>query len=491
MVGRWGSFSWLWWLGSVVIAPAWGINLAKFEPERGCYIGAFVKNDPHVNGDMAEFEAVIGKKHASYFTYVRYGAPFPMDWVEKVKAVGAAPHIAWEPNEGLHQVRDDAYLREWAAAARQAGCPIFLRFASEMNGRWTAYHGNPSLYKQKWRLVHRVMAEVAPNVALVWAPFCMPQDNITAYYPGDAYVDWVGVNIYSVHHHNNNPRHPSGHEDPRELLRFVYDTYSPRRPIMICEYAATHYCRACGQATVGFALEKMQQLYRSLPTDFPRVKMINWFNWDTITGGAADNNYALTDNELIKGQYQKLIRSSYFLSEVLATPAASPEVRIAQEPLTTAPGPPPPAAVASEPSVARTQPAPPPAVLVAQEPAPLKSDTLEPVAAASEPTPTPTPARAVLSESGVTVLGLAAGQEVTGRLTLRVAVDPSLPVRYLALRVDGQMSQMTNRVPYRFDWNASRWEPGEHALEVVVRTPDGEERQVGPVPVIVRHGSST
>lgn len=486
---RW-FFGWMLGLG-VVVAPVGGMNLAKFEPEWGCYIGAFVKNDPHVNGDMAEFEAVIGKKHASYFTYVAYGAPFPTAWVEKVKAIGAAPHIAWEPNGGLAQVRDDAYLREWAAAARRADCPIFLRFASEMNGRWTAYHGNPSLYKQKWRLVHRVMAEVAPNVAMVWAPFCMPQDNITHYYPGDAYVDWVGVNIYSVHHHNNNPRHPADHEDPRELLRFVYDTYSRRRPIMICEYAATHYCRACGQATVGFALEKMQLLYRSLPTEFPRVKMINWFNWDTIAGGAADNNYALTANELVKAQYQKLIGSSYFLSAVRAGPAAPPEVRMAQEPAATAPSPHQPVAIASEPSAVLTEPARPPEGPIVPEPTLIGSDLLASVAAASAAAPTPTPAPAVLSESGITVLGLAAGQEVTGRLTLRVAVDPALPVRYLALRVDGQISQMTNRVPYRFDWNTARWEPGEHALEVVVRTPDGEERRVGPVPVIVRHGSST
>lgn len=216
-------------------------ELAKFEPPSGCYIGAFIERDPVARGDIGKFEQLAGKKHASYIVYVSYGQSFPWDFVRKCIEAGAVPHIAFEPNRGLQVVRDDAYLRGFAREARKAGCPIFLRWASEMNGDWTAYHGDPQLYIEKWRLVWKVFREEAPNVAMVWTPFAMPQSIIPAYYPGDEYVDWVGINIYSVWCHDGDPKKPAWFEDPVDFLRFIYDLYADRKPIQISEFAATHF----------------------------------------------------------------------------------------------------------------------------------------------------------------------------------------------------------------------------------------------------------
>ncbi|MCX7597690.1 MAG: glycosyl hydrolase, partial [Armatimonadetes bacterium] len=218
-------------------------SLGPYEPAYGCYIGAYVELDPTVKGDVDGFERLVGKKHLSYFRYVGYGQPFPFAWVKELKARGQVPHIAWEPNQGLDAVQDDEYLRGWAEAARRADVPIFLRFASEMNGNWQAWSGDPALYVEKWRLVYRVMHQIAPKVIMVWCPFAVPQGSITSYYPGDEYVDWVGVNIYSVKRHDGDPNKIAG-QDPRDLLRYVYKLYAPRKPIAICEYAATHYCNA-------------------------------------------------------------------------------------------------------------------------------------------------------------------------------------------------------------------------------------------------------
>ncbi len=296
--------------------PSLRAGKAKFEPARGCYLGAFVIQDANVNRRMDLWEETVGKGHASYLTYTGYGRPFPIAWVREVRQVGSVPNIAFEPNEGLRAVRDNAYLRKWARAAAASGGPVFLRFASEMNGAWTAYSGNPSLYRAKFRLVAKVMREEAPNVAMVWTPYCMPKGNIPSYYPGDDAVDWVGVNIYSVHHHNGRLDFPAHREDPLELLRPVYQRYASRKPIQISEYAATSFCMACSQPMPGFAIQKMSRLYRSLPTQFPRVKMIYWFSWDTISGGAAENNYSVTANPEVLATYRHLTQSPYFLSRV-------------------------------------------------------------------------------------------------------------------------------------------------------------------------------
>ena len=124
-----------------------------------------------------------------------------------MKSRSAVPHIAFEPNRGPQEVQDGPYLRRWRAA-RAAGCPIFLRWASEMNGHWTAYHAPASLYIEKFRLIHRVMTRKPQRRDGV--DFLLPSSGgpmrFRAWYPGDAYVDWVGVNIYSVCHYSGSLR---------------------------------------------------------------------------------------------------------------------------------------------------------------------------------------------------------------------------------------------------------------------------------------------
>src|SRR5262249_52823587 len=147
-------------------------GLAKYEPERGCFIGAFVLRDINISGRMTRWEELTRKGHASYLCYVGYGRAFPRGWVADVRSIGAVPNIALEPNDGLDAVRDDGpavllaasgsgvrarnaygvsrgYLREFAREAAASGGPVFLRFASEMNGEWTRYHGDPALYREK------------------------------------------------------------------------------------------------------------------------------------------------------------------------------------------------------------------------------------------------------------------------------------------------------------------------------------------------------
>src|SRR5690606_9868459 len=124
---------------------------------------------------------------------------------------GRYVHIAFEPNDGLDKVKDDEYLREFADDLAATKAPIFLRYASEMNGDWVKYHGDPELYREKFRLVSKVMKERAPNVAMVWCPFSTPVGSIPDYYPGDEWVDWVGVNIYSVTYLNQNLDLPAAH----------------------------------------------------------------------------------------------------------------------------------------------------------------------------------------------------------------------------------------------------------------------------------------
>jgi len=65
-----------------------------------------------------------GKHHATFFTYLAYGRPFPSRWISILRQRGAAAQIAWEPRS-TSVVRDDTYLRDFALNCADSHTPIF------------------------------------------------------------------------------------------------------------------------------------------------------------------------------------------------------------------------------------------------------------------------------------------------------------------------------------------------------------------------------
>jgi hypothetical protein len=291
------------------------VTRAKLEPETGAYLGAYVLQDDYIGQSMDRFNETAGRTHASFFKYVGYGKPFPVQWVRDVVKAGAFPHIAWEPNEGLDKVKDDGYLRRFARQANSSGVPILLRFASEMNGNWTAYSGNPELYKEKWRLVHDVFEQEAPDTAMLWSVLAMPEKPMADYYPGDDYVDWVGVNIYSVRYHNGDRNYAAHQEDPLDLLNAVYNRYSRTKPIAVSEFGASHYSATDGKTDVAFAAAKLKRFYGSLEQLYPRVKAVYYFDVNNTTAfnpARRVNDYSITGQQTLLDTYKEATASDYY-----------------------------------------------------------------------------------------------------------------------------------------------------------------------------------
>ncbi|HRF58985.1 MAG TPA: glycosyl hydrolase [Fimbriimonadaceae bacterium] len=309
---------------------------ALFEPKSGCYLGAYIELDPSLKNVFvdqnasrrklpSEFELVVGKSHAMYFFYLGYGRPLPMDWVRYLAKHGKYVHIALEPNDGLRFVKDDAYLRKLADDMARSGARIFLRFASEMNGPWVNYHGDPQLYKEKWRLVTRVIRERCTNVAMVWCPYATPLRPIPDYYPGDEWVDWVGVNMYNVTYFNQDRDTPAHHVEPTDLLDPVYRAYADRKPIMIAEYATTHFSALENKPVIGFAEDNIRRLFKALQSRYPRVKAINYFNSNNLLlAHRQNNNYTVTGDPRVLVAYRQAIAPEYFLDAPTSPVAAGP-----------------------------------------------------------------------------------------------------------------------------------------------------------------------
>jgi hypothetical protein len=143
------------------------------------------------------------------------------------------------------------------------------------------------------------------------------------YYPGDDGCDWVGINLYSVAYYDNNPRRPAFQDNPLALIDPIYKMYAARKPIAICEYAASHMAAVDRKPRVGLAVEKMSLLYGALPRLYPRIKMIDWFNMNNLLNarpGRQLNNYSLTSIPNCAPLTAASCRSRIFLANRNACP---------------------------------------------------------------------------------------------------------------------------------------------------------------------------
>lgn len=293
-------------------------KLAKYEPTGGTYLGFYMAGRRE-NSNPEKVDDIYGKNHAIYLTYTTWrkkyadtNSYFPLSFAERAKKVGSAVQIGWEPSKGLDDVKDDEYVRQFAREAKQSGVPVFLRFASEMNGEWVPWSGNPKKYIEKFRLISNIMKEEAPNVVMVWSPNFLPRHNIDQYYPGDKWVDWVGLSLYTIPYSH-------GQEvlggNPIDYLKPIYEKYS-RKPIMISEGAVSHYSYELKKDYSSWAVGEIGNMYGFMPRMFPQVKAITYFNLNkqTTNYDNQNNNYDLADSKIVDDAYKRMISNNYFLT---------------------------------------------------------------------------------------------------------------------------------------------------------------------------------
>jgi len=319
------------------------IELAKFEPESGIYLGIYAENDKKIGQQIDLTDNVYGKDHAIYMYYQDFNQWMPsytgsgqtaMDSInaKRVEAAGGALQVAMNAMSGLDVVTENQWLEKWAKEAASYDMPIFLRFCGEMNGDWVPWHGDPALYIEKYQLVHDVMAKYAPNVVMVWCPNDVPVElngqKIEDYYPGDDYVDWVGVNFYVDYYDSGLTDLKSNHlQNPLTHLEFMYENYADKKPIMICETGVSHYSIPNSEDVTQWGAANLEKLYSMLPVVYPRVKAITYLSLNQANPnymvGNRWSNYALSENNVVEEAYKNIISSDVFLSKVTET-AVSP-----------------------------------------------------------------------------------------------------------------------------------------------------------------------
>ncbi len=159
--------------------------------------------------DFSQLQNKVGKKADIEAVFLGWGDSFPLHETH-LKAHGQILFIFWEQyGVTLDQIlggSQDAYIAQFAADAKTYDGEVRLAPFSEMNGEWSPWGGvaegnTPAKVIEAWKHIHALFAD-ASNVEFVWVVNQesvpdTPENSIASYYPGDEFVDYVGVDGFN------------------------------------------------------------------------------------------------------------------------------------------------------------------------------------------------------------------------------------------------------------------------------------------------------
>ncbi len=260
--------------GRVESAPYYG---ARLEPRGGTYIGMITEKSN-------EFKPL-----GSYLTYIE-----SMDQKDlyipansMLKTDNAAAMVGWTVRS-LDEVNYDKIRATLDNLSKNYSCPMYIRFANEMNE--SALGDDPDRYVEVFRTVANMVHEY-PNFAVVWAPIDLGALDrpYEYYYPGDEYVDWVGLSCYPIKYFLGNQS--TSYNDSVYFMTGDYAWATNRvkpmmefmaknninKPVMISE-GGVPTNNKFGEDLQWWSAPRMRNMLWYLVMKYPQIKMINYFN---------------------------------------------------------------------------------------------------------------------------------------------------------------------------------------------------------------------
>jgi len=296
------------------------------------------------------------------------GGPAPEYLIENT-ATDAAVFLTVYPTE-LSALSDADYTtlgNQLLAYAKDFNRTTFLRWAPEMQGRWNEYGQQPVAYVQAWQAMYKAVKSIAPTTIIVWAPnlghdypygqtaniasndlavldtnkngvLDRGDDPYMPYYPGDDYVDWIGISVYFKQFSRNiNAAQPPGF--CADILRGIdsqthensgfnwYDQFcasKPNKACLIAESGAAYHVNVADGAS---ELSIKQAWWQDCITNstflqtFPRIKLHMHFEFQKVEAdiGPPDvRDYRLTNTTDILTAFQNdlnTVQNSYLWAQ--------------------------------------------------------------------------------------------------------------------------------------------------------------------------------
>ncbi|MDR1884963.1 MAG: beta-mannanase [Synergistaceae bacterium] len=288
-----------------------GIKLPP--PAEGAYHSAhpyFGPYDDAVDADEIDsFVALSGKKIVwSYVSFNWFGGVnFPAEACRILHGKGIVPLVGIMPWSAPEQGRAervytlerilrgdfDADLRRSAKEAASLGFPIMMEFGPEANGSWFPWSGawngrsedrygergkpdGPERFRDAYRRVADIF-RAGGAIDVTWVFHISSNGSpkeawnyASNYYPGDDWVDWIGVSVYG-RLRGDEPAEPFD-----RIMKRVYPglcALSPTRPIALLELGVSDSPKAGDKAAwIAEALGSVTG------ARYPRIRAVSWWN---------------------------------------------------------------------------------------------------------------------------------------------------------------------------------------------------------------------
>ncbi len=227
---------------------------------------------------------------ASYVSGVTYLLDTAYEDGRTIELTLQTPLGAGGPNR-IYRILEgefDGFLHDYAKAIAKFGHPVLFRLFNEMNGDWCDYSAyytsrDPEMFKAAYRYIYSIFEEEGANANTIWIwnpnagsfPNYMWNDQ-RCYYPGDEYVDVVGLTAY------NTGTYYKG-ETWKSFNACYYDVYTQMakyytQPMMITEFS----CASCGGDKVSWVKNMFYYIKA-----YDKIKVAVW--WDGCDWDAAGN----------------------------------------------------------------------------------------------------------------------------------------------------------------------------------------------------------
>lgn len=292
------------------------------------YFGA--RNEPHgvLYGQTSEKTKSDDSMVLLYYEYgdtgaFNWGNVAMKDAREHNKSVELALNFPSEGNTARAVNASDSYLSSlYDFVSQYSDVPVYLRIGAEMNIWGTTC--TPDEFKRAFVAIASKMRQLG-NVATVWSPSHTSEwnTNMHDYYPGDEYVDWVGLSEYSNKYFMgkkwsgksvfNEVCFKSGYSaEPVLMVKELVDKYGSKKPIMLSECGVSYQTNGeISETHEDWAKRYFDEMYSLLPMVYPQVKLIAYFNTRVPNEG---NFYDLSGSSVLQAEYDRLTKSPWFIN---------------------------------------------------------------------------------------------------------------------------------------------------------------------------------
>jgi beta-mannanase len=218
--------------------------------------------------------------------------------------VNSNPHIKQPNLYSIVEGHFDSFFVAWAKQIKQVNGIVLLRILHEFNGDWYPWciannDKNSQLLIKAYRHIHDIFnSQQVSNVKFIWCPNSMsfPQEKwnfIMDAYPGNEYVDFVGLDIY-----NGAGKAAIWRSFRKEGIEnyFILTQALPDKPLFICETASRERENYEPLSSQNKA-EWIREMGKTLSSDMSKVKLLVWFNEKSTfkinTSSEAENAFSI------------------------------------------------------------------------------------------------------------------------------------------------------------------------------------------------------